>query len=309
MTIQFNAADLSSRFVLVGIKTKCFGNTRKEDGVSERAEIEAGAMVGSALKTGKFLLRPKTSDRPGFLDPVTTAKSAVLTAHKKMTSPWSESSTMRLLPTVKHEEYTKTINPLIREFERAVEELESQYDQEIEDSKVRLGNLFDPLLYPADFRAQFALKCFVETIDVKKTASGVMLPAEELEKIEKDMQAQLAESVARVQRENWARIVETVGALNASLRGLESGEQKRVKKTLLEQIELAVQEIPSFNVTGDSTLIEQLEEIKSELLAHDMEEIRKDETVRAQVTAKSAAIVDKAKARMEKMRDLNGYTG
>ena len=136
-----------------------------------------------------------------------------------------------------------------------------------------------------------------------------MLPAEELEKIEKDMQAQLAESVSRVQRENWSRIVETVGALNASLRGLESGEQKRVKKTLLEQIELAVQEIPSFNVAGDSTLIEQLEEIKIELLAHDMEEIRKDESVRAQVTAKSAAIVDKAKARMEKMRDLAGYTG
>ena len=82
-----------------------------------------------------------------------------------------------------------------------------------------------------------------------------------------------------------------------------------MKKTLLEQIELAVQEIPSFNVTGDSTLIEQLEEIKIELLAHDMEEIRKDESVRAQVMTKSAAIVDKAKARMEKMRDLAGYTG
>lgn len=216
---------------------------------------------------------------------------------------------MRLLPTVKHEEYTKTINPLIRAYELAISEKEPLYDDEIEASKKRMGNMFDPLLYPEDFKAQFALKCFVETIDVKKTASGVMLPAEELEKIEKDMQAQLAESISRVQRENWARIVETVGTLNASLRGLESGEQKRVKKTLLEQIELAVKEIPAFNVTGDSTLIEQLEEIKSELLAHDMEEIRKDETVRAKVTAKSAAIVDKAKARMEKMNDLNGYTG
>lgn len=292
------AVDLSARYIKVNLTFSGWGNSKQIKEVSEKTEIEYGAEIGRAVKTTKILL-----DKDA-MECVTKARSALKTKHLSLTSVWDD-STWRLLPTVKWDLYFQEINPLIAAFDAAADDLEGRYLKMVDDARARLGRLFNEDDYPGEiqFREKFAVKLATETL-AQGVAKDIALPAKEVEKICQSMSDQFADNLKRVQGENWQRLFTVVSNLHDSLLKFDKGEQRTVRVTLLEQIDLACSEIPDFNVTADPSLLSSIAEIRRELAGLDMAELREQPKSRQAAIQTSAAIAAKTKARAA---DFAGY--
>ena len=145
---------------------------------------------------------------------------------------------------------TVSYTHLIRAFESAADDLEGVYVSLVDEARSRLGGLFNDDDYPGeiDFRQKFSVKLATDTI-AQGVAKNIALPAEEVEKICNSMSEQFSENMKRVQGENWQRLFTVVSNLHDSLLKFDKGEQRTVRVTLLEQIDLACSEIPDFNIT------------------------------------------------------------
>lgn len=292
------AVDLSARYIKINMKMSGWGNSKNAKEVAAEMEVARGAELGKALKAGKILLDPLK------LQPVLKARNALTTRHRELTTVWDDSS-WRLLPTVKWDKYFAEINPLIAAFDSAADDLEGVYLDLVNEARARLGGLFCEDDYPGEiqFREKFAVKLATETL-AQGVAKNIALPAEEVEKICQSMSDQFSENMKRVQGENWQRLFTVVSNLHDSLLKFDKGEQRTVRVTLLEQIDLACSEIPDFNITADPSLIASIAEIRSELAGLDMAELREQPQARKAAIVSAAAIAAKTKARAA---DFAGY--
>lgn len=201
--------------------------------------------------------------------------------------------------------YFAEINPLIAAFDHAADDLEGVYLALVDEARQRLGGLFCEDDYPGEiqFREKFAVKLATETL-AQGVAKNIALPAEEVEKICQSMNDQFSENLKRVQSENWQRLFTVVSNLHDSLLKFDKGEQRTVRVTLLEQIDLACSEIPDFNITADPNLVNSIHEIRRELAGLDMAELREQPQARQAAIQSAAAIAAKTKARAA---DFAGY--
>ena len=153
------AVDLSARYIKINMKMSGWGNSKNAKEVAAEMEVARGAELGKALKAGKILLDPLK------LQPVLKARNALTTRHRELTTVWDDSS-WRLLPTVKWDLYFAEINPLIRAFESAADDLEGVYVSLVDEARSRLGGLFNDDDYPGeiDFRQKFSVKLATDTI-------------------------------------------------------------------------------------------------------------------------------------------------
>jgi hypothetical protein len=294
--------DLSSRFLKVACPIKMAGNSRQLKDVAQEVEISKGAQIGRAVKASKTLYADE------FLTRVKKARNAIAAQHLKLTSPWNDSS-WRLLPTGKWFEYAAEMNPLISEFDAAADELGSQFFTAIDEARARLGDLFDLGDYPQtanEFRSMFRAEVTQEPLPQISDATRISLPASELSAMQKSMERAMTANIANVKSEVFARLQETTEALAKSLIAWDAGNQKSVKKTLLDSVREACAYAENFNLDGDSRISALLKDI-DDFLAHDMETIRENPTLRAEVISAATGAASKAASRKAVMENMSGY--
>jgi len=294
--------DLSSRFLKVACPIKMAGNSRQLKDVAQEVEISKGAQIGRAVKASKTLYADE------FLARVKKARNAIAAQHLKLTSTWNDSS-WRLLPTGKWFEYAAAMNPLIAEFDCAADELARDFATMVDEARARLGDLFDLGDYPdtpSEFRAMFRAEVTQEPLPQISDASRISLPASELEAMQRSMERAMAANIASVKSEVFTRLQETTEALAKSLIAWDAGNQKSVKKTLLDSVRSACSYAASFNLDGDSRIDALLKEI-DDFMTHDMETIRENPTLRAEVISAAANASTKAAARKAAMANMSGY--
>lgn len=298
--------DLSARFHKVMINTKFPKMSKTVKGLVKDIEIKNRSEVGKSLKeTGPILY----ADSP-LWDAVKKAKNAVVSTHNKMTSVWDDSG-WRLLSTAKWNEYHNTIQPLINAFNNAADALAADFDNMVIASQSRLADLFAPEDYPrtaTEFRACFVIKPNRESVpkldDAKRL--GTVLPVEEIEEMKRDMEAAYRDNLERINTQNWELLYTHTSKLANSLVNWSQGNQKSIKKTLLEEIEKACQFCTQFNASNDPKLAAMVEDIRNNLLTVDMDTIRENPDVAKTVIAAASNARDKA---MTGMNNIRGFMG
>jgi hypothetical protein len=294
--------DLSARFLKVACPVKMAGNSRQLKDVAAEIEVSKGAQVGRAVKASKALYADE------YLTRVKKARNAIAAQHLKLTSVWNDSS-WRLLPTGGWFDYANQMNPLIAEFDAAADELASRFDQAIQEAEYRLGDLYDRADYPeteSEFRAMFRAEVAQEPLPQIADASRVSLPVAELDKMRQGMERAYQSNINRVKGEVYERLHDATSALAASLRKWEEGGQKSVKATLLDTIQNACGYAEQFNIDGDSRITALLADARA-CCTHDMETIRENPAIRAQVIDAATGAAAKAESRRKAIANLSGY--
>jgi hypothetical protein len=294
--------DLSSRFLKVACPVKMAGNSRQLKDVAAEIEVSKGAQVGRAVKASKALYADE------YLTRVKKARNAIAAQHLKLTSVWNDSS-WRLLPTGGWFEYANQMNPLIAEFDAAADELASRFVQAIQEAEYRLGDLYDRADYPeteSEFRAMFRAEVAQEPLPQIADASRVSLPVAELDKMRQGMERAYQSNINRVKGEVYERLHDATSALAASLKKWEEGGQKSVKATLLDTIQAACGYAEQFNIDGDSRITALLADARA-CCNHDMETIRENPAIRAQVIDAATGAAAKAESRRKAIANLSGY--
>jgi hypothetical protein len=296
---------LSSRFLKVTLVTKFPGNSLRLPEVAAQVEASHGAEIGKAVKAQKTLY---SAD---FLKAASTARSAMRTKHNSLTSAW-DGMAWRILPNNRWTDYANELNPLISAFDKAADEAARKFDYELMNSRQRLGSLFVREDYPADaaeFRQKFQAETPQEPLPVMEDAKRLLLPATEIERIQKSMQSALQDNVNRVMAEGFDRVFTVAKNLRDSLQKFARGDQRTVHSTLIEQVLLACDYCAQFNLAGDSHMSALIEDMRNSLTKYEMQVIRDDPAKQAEVIEAATTIVDKAAARRARMNDLGGAYG
>lgn len=304
MSIEKLAVDLSAHFTLVRVSVSMWGNSRQQKDIASEIEASKGATIGKALKVGKVLIDADA------LKPVSTARNAITTKWREMTSVWGDDS-WRLLPTSRWIEYGNTMQPLFAEFEKQADLLASRFDLLLIEAQTRLNGLFDRGDYPdcaADFRAKFSIGDHSRSIETADDAKRIKsLPADVVERIERSMNQQLEQNMARLQAEAFDRLHTVTAALSKSLVSWKDGEQKSFKSTLFDTISRACDFCQQFNVAGDSHMSALVEDIRNQLLRHDADDIRNDPKKADEIIVVAEAIATKAAKRRVAISNMAGY--
>jgi hypothetical protein len=313
-TIQTNGIfaetlDLSARFHRATVQTKMPRSSKGLKGLVGELEAKYGATQGKALKDTASKLYDEAHP---FWTQVKKAKSAAVSLHTKMTSVW-DGTGWRLLSTANWAEYCRTLQPLLNEFNNIADGGPALFDGFLCDAQQRLGTLFNRDLYPDNaqaFRESFSIIARCEPIpkldDAKRLAT--VLPVAEIEAMQKDMERAYADNVARISAQNWEMMYDRAKKLQESLTAYARGEQKTVHQTLLDEMEKCCCFCSQFNVNGDNRLAMLIEDLRNSVTGLDMETIRKNPIVQAEVIATTTSARDKAMAEMSKMRGITGVT-
>lgn len=304
MSIEKLAVDLSAHFTLVRVSISMWGNSRQQKDIAQEVEASKGATIGKALKVGKILFDADA------LKPCATARNAIATKWRELTSVWGDDS-WRLLPTSKWVEYGNTMQPLFAEFEKQADLLTSRFDDLLLEAQTRLNGLFDRGDYPssaADFRAKFAIGDHSRSIETADDAKRIKsLPADVVERIERSMNQQLEQNVTRLQVEAFDRLHTVTAALSKSLVSWKDGEQKSFKATLWDTVSKACNFCQQFNITGDAHMSALVEDIRNQLLRYDADDVRENPAKAGEIIIAANTLADKAAKRRAAMANMSGY--
>jgi hypothetical protein len=187
-----------------------------------------------------------------------------------------------------------------RDLTEAVNELQSQYDQVIEDSRTRLGDLFDVTLYPSSFLDQFSFTWDTVNLEISYDMKKLNpeLYAAEQEKVKSRFDAAYS-MTEQMLTEEFAKVVE-------HMTDKLSGEKKTFRDTLVTNVTDFFEHFKLLNVTNSSQLDELVSRAKEAVKGITPQQLRDSGNLRQKVMAQMTAVqaqldgmmVDKPKRRV-----------
>ena len=217
-----------------------------------------------------------------------------------MPLPWDDNG-YRVLPSAAYMDHTEKMRELSNRFTPAVEALASEFENLVEQAKVRLGGLFRPEDYPApdELRRKFSF----ETKVMPLPDAGdfrVTLGDEERDRIKRQIAATVEASLQVASRELWQRLYEAVSHLAERLQAYKvtkEGVEHPFRDTIITKLIKLVDVLPKLNVTSDPELERLASEVRDSLLV-DPQELRKSESIRNETAKAASAIADRMSAYM-----------
>lgn len=292
-SISFAESSLASRAMLCSLSISVWSARKHDPEASEEIARQHGAQA-DAGRYHKVLL-PKAA-----LAEIQKIVSEARQEHYFMTLPWDDNG-YRVLPAAAYLEHTERMRALANRFTPAVEVLVSQFDQLVEEAKIRLGGLFRPADYPGpdELRSKFSF----ETKVMPLPDAGdfrVALGEEEKERIKRQITASVEASLQVASRELWQRLYEAVSHMSERLqayRVTDEGVGHPFRDSVVTNLVKLVDVLPRLNVTGDAELERLAAEVRGSLLV-DPQELRTSEAVRNETAKNASAIAGKMAAYM-----------
>lgn len=195
--------------------------------------------------------------------------------HYRQTLPWTDSG-WRLLPTANHQPYVDAVRAQIKVYYDAVDDFITVYPRLVKEAKERLNGMFREEDYPSP---EALRRKFHAEIDWSPIAAGtdfrVQLPKDELERMAKNVEDRLRESVVKAVGDAWKRL----GNAITELRGyLDDG--KGLRDTMIERLREVADVLGRLNLTDDAQLEATRSRVLKELTNFNAETLKTDEAAR-----------------------------
>ena len=226
---------------------------------------------------------------------VINARDHARNYRRNMTSPWGDND-LRLLPTARLLEYNSAMGNYKADFEKAVSDVEADWDNIVDKQRHRLnkigGTLFDPKDYPA--KHEIASKFIFKTgqIPVPQVGHFVLdLEQHTLEKLKDDLDRANAEKMDKCQMDMLQRLITPVSKM-ANI----CNNDKKVFDSLIGNLEQTVDILTDLNVTGNVQFMDMILEVKNHLTGFTSGQIRKNKHLKQQLGEKADEISAKMKA-------------
>lgn len=277
--------NVSARAMLVSLHVSTWA-ARKFD---KTATSEVNAKNKASAKAGRYN-KHLLAGAPEH-EAVISACEAARELHYSQTLPWSDKGS-RLLPTANFMEYTKVMRKQFGLMDARLAEFVAQYPALVDAAEkhyTALGALFNRAEYP---RAGDVARRFSWSLSFDAVPSGdirVDLPADQLSAISADVARRAEEATRDAMNGAWERLHEAVARIHKATDDTGKGI---VRSTLIENARNVCDTLARLNVAGDDRLETLRLRVEKELAQLDLEDLRKDDKVRADTAKKAKKIMD-----------------
>lgn len=307
MTMQGNnppaaGALLSARAMLASVSIKIWSAKKTDKRVSKEIHDTKNAR-NDAGRYNKSLIAS------GALEKLQGIAGATRAEHYRLTSPWVDAGP-RILSSMLFIDWANKIRELNDQFDEAKPEFLANYGDYVRQARQPrpegLGDLFNEADYPSLDRVARMFD-FSSRVLPMPTASDFRVDLSEAQssEIRRSIEESTAEALAGVTRDAWKRIADVCGAmvdrLNAYQPATKKGERTAgvFRDSLTTNIRDLVAILPAFNIGGSPDLDAITRRLEKELCAHEAEELRDNETLRASVASAAESILS----------DVNDFLG
>ena len=288
---------LKEKAMLVSLSLSTWSG-RKYDRVATQEVIEKHSAPPDAGRFNKLLVS-KT-----YLDPITTAVSALRTGHYDRTLPWADDG-WRLLPATGFFAYTEMVRKGREKLNESTASLFASWDVIIEDRKSHLNGLFDPRDYPAldMLRSKYAV-----SINYMPVPEGgdirVDLDPSDVEAIRRQVDISVGDRLKDAHLSLWQRVYDVVDHFAAVM----SEPGKRFHASTIANIRSVCEIVPKLNLSQDKQLDKIVSDISQTLAKYEPDDLRvtKDNpdagTTRGMAAEEAKAMCDEIRKHMDATR-------
>ena len=266
-TASAPVVDIRDHAMLVSLTVRTWSATLYDrttsDEVAERnhAKIDAGRYY-------KRLLPKKV------LAAIRRCESDARNAHYAVTMPWDGHGS-RLLPISLYQRYLDRLDPLVEQMVDRRSELANNYHTYIHDSKLRLGELFDPTDYPSVEEVERRIGISYSFDQISDIDCTLNLPAEHIERISRDMQNRYQQRIQETVTDLYDRLAQAVRTCQDRLEPTDEGKPKTFRNSMLGNLQGIVETLPALNLTGDPKLAFMCQRISEAIVGVSPDELRR----------------------------------
>lgn len=281
--------NIDSRSILVKLSVSQWSGTKSDMDVSYKVARQHQAQIGAGTYSKKIV-------KSFLIDEFRRVANEARQYHIEHTLPWMDGG-YRILPTTLYFEYVERMRQYRVEADRAVGQIVKHYNAIIEQSRVRLGEMFNIKDYP---RAEEIANKFGIGIDVMPVPTTtdwrVDLGAEEVEILTDRIEKQMLSQQQAAMKEVWDRAYAAVEHMAERLGNADT----RFKESMLVNIEEIANLLPKLNIADDPHLNDMAHEIKQRLVGHNATVLRQTPEQRKQVADSANDILAKMAGYMGK---------
>ncbi len=225
------------------------------------------------------------------LEPITKAANALRMLHYKFTLPWGDNGD-RMLPAMLFMQYSDEIRIAKTVFTKAVDVFVRDYPVLIQDTRRRLGTLYDPTDYPAVTQIATRFGAHVGFAPIAAADDfRVSVGEEHVATIRAEITKQAEQRLNDATRECWNRVREVVERYAERM----TDEKGRVFDSMVENARTLVTLLPALNVARDPELDAVAHDIERRLLPVTIKQLRSSASARQQVAEAANDIMAKIK--------------
>lgn len=267
--------------VLATLKVYGISGTRFDKGVTREVEDQHGV-----ADAGKFYKRIFSKED---LSDVYGLEGKARTLHCRLTSPWYDGGP-RLLAAKGFDNYTKQMNEVIQQHEKAVDEFISFLDKKIAEARERLNSMFNEEDYPDPSSLKYRMRLQLRFDPLPDKDDFRLSLSDEINKaLMKELEERKAELEKAALADLWDRLKEV---LEHVFERLNDGDAK-FRNTLTDKINDLVTLLPTMNISNDKNLNAIIKMTEKSLANLDPAGLREDKKFRSDKAKETKAILDK----------------
>ena len=279
---------LASQAMLVCVEVHAWGNRRLDHKISDKAAEDAGAET-DMMRTWEKLIGKEA------LKPVTVPFSRYKSHHYENTVPWLDDG-RRMLPSANYLSYVETERKLRADCMKAVDEFIKDYPKYRTMAEKSLGSAFNENDYPVAsvLRTKWRIDVHFSPIP-DKADFRVDVPAEELARINADIDGQVKIAPDNANKDLFERLYNVVVSLRDKLKAYKVTKQPKGKKSVegafresaITNIVELCDLLPRLNVNNNPELTKLTNEVVKSFGKHTAESLKDDDALRAEAIKKA----------------------
>lgn len=273
--------ELSSRAVLVHLGISQWAARRFDKAVTK--EVARNKNVAETAGRYNKSLLPAND----YLADVHSKSAAIRKWFYEQTLPWGMEGQM-ILPTANYMEFVGQFERHRMEWDNLVDRFVNEYPYLVTEAENTLGSMFNRDDYPGHSEIRRRFKMGMTVLPVPSAQDfRVHLSSEQMERIQKNITAQVAEAQALAIKDVWHRLHDRVSKMAERLKDPDA----RFRDTLVENLAELVDLLPRLNLTDDPNLENMRREVEAKLLCNP-DSLRQYATVRQSVASDAQSILD-----------------
>ena len=270
-----SAPSIASSAMLCELSISTWTGRKKDKRASEQVTSDNNASAGVANVSKKLLADCAE------LVAIQKLTANIRNMHYGMTMPWSDTG-LRLLPTAQYFKYHEQMTAMQNEYESLVDTFLRDYDNEIINAQLKLGDLFDPFEYPTaeSLRAKFGFRLsYIPLPDAGDFRIDV--GNEATEQIRTEYQSYYSRQLESAMNDVWHRAYEALSRMSERL-DYTDDNKKIFRDTLVSNVTDMVELLNVCNVTGDSQMSAMANKLDEALRGITPDALREDQMLRAE---------------------------
>ena len=276
-------ATVSARAMLVQLNISTWSARKFDKGATAKVNNDHQASSKAGRYNKHLLAGAKEHEA------LITACENARAMHYVQTLPWSDIGS-RLLPTANFLVYSEKMRKAFALCDERLADFVAAYPALVEAAEQQhtaLGKLFNRADYPraSDIKRRFSWKLNFD--QVPNGDFRVDLPADQLEAISADVRSRTVDATKDAMQGAWARLRDAVERIHKA-----SSPDGVVRSTLIDNARNVCDILSRLNVAGDEQLEAMRVRVEKELAQLDLDDLRKDNTVRADTAKKARNIMD-----------------